>query len=179
VLGFEIDHNDVMWILDQGHIAGAPSGPGDEKLIGWDLKTGKEVVRQEFSDADSDKKCSFLNDVAVDNDSGLVYISDSGIFCNPLKGGINMASELVLIQKRRLSAHAGVFVLRNPRPSLTTPAVAKSLRPWPEPKSVISGSEDGIHSVHRKRSARLLTRTRAKTEMDFKRQRFFIICKLY
>ena len=34
MLGFEIDRNDVMWILDQGHVAGAPSGPGDEKLIG-------------------------------------------------------------------------------------------------------------------------------------------------
>ncbi|WP_284617738.1 L-dopachrome tautomerase-related protein [Aquabacterium humicola] len=88
VLGFEIDRHDVMWILDQGHVAGAPSGPGDEKLIGWDLKTGREVARYEFSDADSDKKCSFLNDVAVDNDAGVVYISDSGIFCDPLKGGL-------------------------------------------------------------------------------------------
>jgi hypothetical protein len=45
LLGFEIDRNDVMWILDQGHIAGTPSGPGDEKLIVWDLKTGIKVAR--------------------------------------------------------------------------------------------------------------------------------------
>lgn len=88
VLGFEIDRNDVMWILDQGHVAGAPSAPGDEKLIGWDLKAGKEVARYEFSDADSDKKCSFLNDVTIDNDAQVAYISDSGIFCSPLKGGL-------------------------------------------------------------------------------------------
>ena len=88
VLGFEIDRNEVMWILDQGHVAGAPSKPGDEKLVAWDLKTGKEVARYEFTEADSDRKCSFLNDVAVDNDAGVVYISDSGIFCDPLKGGI-------------------------------------------------------------------------------------------
>lgn len=88
VLGFEIDRHDVMWILDQGHVAGAPSGPGDEKLIGWDLKSGREVARYEFSEAESDRKCSFLNDVAVDNDAGVVYISDSGIFCSPLKGGL-------------------------------------------------------------------------------------------
>lgn len=50
VLGFEIDRNDVMWILDQGHVAGAPSKQGDEKLVGWDLKTGKEVARYEFSE---------------------------------------------------------------------------------------------------------------------------------
>ena len=88
VLGFEIDRNDVMWILDQGHVAGAPSKPGDEKLVAWDLKANKEVARYEFSETDTDRKCSFLNDVAVDNDAGVVYISDSGIFCNPLKGGL-------------------------------------------------------------------------------------------
>jgi sugar lactone lactonase YvrE len=104
VLGFEIDRNDVMWILDQGHVAGAPSGPGDEKLIGWDLKRRKEVARYEFSEADSDRKCSFLNDVAVDNDAGVVYISDSGIFCNPLKGGILVYDIKANKAKRVLSA---------------------------------------------------------------------------
>ena len=104
VLGFEIDRNDVMWILDQGHVAGQPSGPGDEKLIGWDLKTGKEVARYEFSEQDSDRKCSFLNDVAVDNDAGVVYISDSGIFCNPLKGGILVYDIKANKAKRVLSA---------------------------------------------------------------------------
>jgi len=88
VLGFEIDRNDVMWILDQGHIAGAPSGPGDEKLILWDLKENKELQRYLFSDDDSDKTCSFLNDLVVDNDTGFAYIADSGIFCNPLAGGL-------------------------------------------------------------------------------------------
>lgn len=104
VLGFEIDRNDVMWILDQGHVAGAPSAPGDEKLIGWDLKTNKEIARYEFSDADSDKKCSFLNDVAVDNDAGVVYISDSGIFCSPLKGGLIVYDIKARKAKRVLSA---------------------------------------------------------------------------
>ena len=104
VLGFEIDRNDVMWILDQGHIAGAPSAPGDEKLIGWDLKAGKEVARYEFSEQDSDRKCSFLNDVAVDNDSGYIYITDSGIFCDPLKGGLIVYDIKKNKAKRVLSA---------------------------------------------------------------------------
>ncbi len=43
------------------------------------------------------------------------------------------------IHKRRLTAHAGVLALRNPRRCLTPPAVAKSLRPWPGPLSTISG----------------------------------------
>jgi len=88
VLGFEIDRNDVLWILDQGHVAGAPSIPGAEKLVLWDTKTNKEIQRLEFDDTLSDKKCSFLNDVAVDNDTGFAYIADSGIFCDPLAGGI-------------------------------------------------------------------------------------------
>lgn len=88
VLGFEIDRDDVMWILDQGHIAGQPSAPGDEKLVLWDLKAGKEIQRYEFSDRDSSKTCSFLNDITVDTDSGFAYIADSGIFCDPLKGGL-------------------------------------------------------------------------------------------
>jgi len=88
VLGFEIDRNDVMWILDQGHIAGKPSIPGAEKLVLWDIKQNKEIQRIEFNDEQSDKKCSFLNDVVVDNDTGFAYITDSGIFCDPLAGGL-------------------------------------------------------------------------------------------
>jgi len=88
VLGFEIDRNDVMWILDQGHIAGAPNKQGDEKLIGWDLKNNREIARYEFTNEQVDFTCSFLNDVAVDNDAGVIYITDSGIMCNPLKGGL-------------------------------------------------------------------------------------------
>jgi hypothetical protein len=88
VLGFEIDRNDVFWILDQGHIAGKPSEPGAEKLVLWDINKNQEIQRYVFSDADSDRKCSFLNDVVVDNDSGFGYITDSGIFCDPLHGGL-------------------------------------------------------------------------------------------
>lgn len=108
VLGFEIDRNDVMWILDQGHIAGAPSNRGDEKLVAWDLKTGREIARYAFSAADSDKKCSFLNDLAVDNDNGFVYITDSGIFCSPLKGGLIAYNMKTNQAKRVLSAPAFV-----------------------------------------------------------------------
>lgn len=88
VLGFEVDRNDVLWILDQGHVAGQPSIPGAEKIVLWDTRANKEIQRLVFDDTLSDKKCSFLNDVAVDNDTGFAYISDSGIFCDPLAGGI-------------------------------------------------------------------------------------------
>ena len=88
VLGFEVDENDVMWLLDQGHVAGKPSGAKDEKLVLWDIKANKEIQRLAFGPEVSDKKCSFLNDVVVDNESGFAYITDSGIFSDPLCGGL-------------------------------------------------------------------------------------------
>lgn len=104
VLGFEIDRNDVMWILDQGHVAGAENAPGDAKLIAWDLKTNRELQRYTFSHAEADTKCSFLNDVAVDNDTGFVYITDSGIFCDPLKGGLIVYNANTRQARRLLTA---------------------------------------------------------------------------
>lgn len=103
VLGFEIDRNNVMWILDQGHVAGQPTKPGDEKLVLWDINKNKEIQRYEFKDKDSSRKCSFLNDVAVDNDSGFAYITDSGIFCQPLDGGLIIYNSKTNEAKRVLS----------------------------------------------------------------------------
>ncbi len=88
VLGFEIDRNDVMWILDQGHVAGAPNAPGDAKLVLWDIASNSEIQRYDFSADEASETCSFLNDIVVDNDSGFAYITDSGIFCDPLEGGL-------------------------------------------------------------------------------------------
>ncbi len=104
VLGFEIDRNDVMWILDQGHVEGQGNKLGDEKLIAWDLKSNKEIARYEFSELDSDKKCSFLNDLVIDNDAGFIYISDSGLNCQPLKAGIIVYNIKTNTAKRVLSA---------------------------------------------------------------------------
>lgn len=88
VLGFSIDRNNILWMLDQGHVDGVPTSSRDEKLIGWDIINNVEKYRIEFADGLYDKTCSFLNDVAVDNDNGFVYISDSGIRCDPLRGAL-------------------------------------------------------------------------------------------
>ncbi|MEO8523154.1 MAG: L-dopachrome tautomerase-related protein [Caldimonas sp.] len=88
VLGFAIDRNNIMWMLDQGHVDGVATSSSDEKLIGWDIINNVEKYRIEFADTLYDKTCSFLNDVAVDNDNGFVYITDSGIRCDPLKGAL-------------------------------------------------------------------------------------------
>lgn len=95
VLGFGIDRNNIMWLLDQGHVTvGKPpvnvsaTPSRDEKLIGWDITNNVEKYRIEFPDSLYDKKCSFLNDVAIDNDASVVYIADSGIFCPETKGAL-------------------------------------------------------------------------------------------
>ena len=87
VLGFEIDRNNVMWILDQGHIEGSMQ-PGDAKLVLWDITANKEVQRYVFPAEEVSPAASFLNDVVVDNDTGFAYIADSGIFSDTLQGGL-------------------------------------------------------------------------------------------
>jgi len=104
VLGFEIDRNDVMWILDQGHVAGSMQ-PGDAKLVLWDIKAGKEIQRYVFPPEQADVKCSFLNDLAVDNDTGFAYIADSGIFCDPLHGGLLVYDSNTNTARRILDQH--------------------------------------------------------------------------
>ncbi|MET1416012.1 L-dopachrome tautomerase-related protein [Roseibium sp. HPY-6] len=105
VLGFEIDRNDTMWILDQGHVAGPPFEDGDAKLVLWDIKANKEIQRYVFTADEADRQCSFLNDLAVDNDTGFAYIADSGIFCNPLHGGLIVYDSNTNSVRRILDQH--------------------------------------------------------------------------
>ncbi|MCJ8520937.1 sugar lactone lactonase YvrE [Pseudorhizobium tarimense] len=104
VVGSEIDENDVMWILDQGHVAGAPSGDQDKKLAHWDVNSGRELQRLAFAPDVSNKTCSFLNDVVVDNDAGFAYITDSGIFSDPLCGGLIVHNKSTNSARRVLNA---------------------------------------------------------------------------
>ncbi len=88
VLGWEIDELSRAWFLDQGHIAGAPCIEGSQKLVCWDLTENKLVESIVIPDKIASYEASFLNDVMVDNANGFVYIADSGIFTDPLQGGL-------------------------------------------------------------------------------------------
>jgi sugar lactone lactonase YvrE len=88
VLGYEIDENQVLWVLDQGHVNGAPSKDGSQKIVVYDLKTNILVESIKIPDEIASYTDSFLNDLVVDNKNGFVYIADSGIFSDPLRGGI-------------------------------------------------------------------------------------------
>lgn len=88
VLGFEIDENDIMWILDQGHVQGQRAQDGSQKIVLWDLRENKLVDTIVIPDEIASYEASFLNDICVDNKSGFAYIADSGIFTDPLEGGL-------------------------------------------------------------------------------------------
>lgn len=88
ILGFEIDENDVMWILDQGHICDDDCVDGDQKIVIWDLKANELVDVIPITNDLSDYHASFLNDICVDNENGYAYIADSGIYTDPLQGGL-------------------------------------------------------------------------------------------
>lgn len=78
VLGYEIDEKNQMWILDQGHLNGAPSAHGAQKIVIWDLNEDKLVDSILIPDDIAPYDTSMLNDLVVDNKNGYVYISDSG-----------------------------------------------------------------------------------------------------
>eukprot|EP01105_Mastigella_eilhardi_P025454 TRINITY_DN6926_c0_g1_i2.p1 TRINITY_DN6926_c0_g1~~TRINITY_DN6926_c0_g1_i2.p1 ORF type:complete len:401 (+),score=119.00 TRINITY_DN6926_c0_g1_i2:116-1318(+) len=91
VLGFEIDAQERMWILDQGKVNGQPAIAGSIKLIVWDLKTNKLVQKYVFSAEEASLTQSFLNDVVVNQKDQFAYITDSGIPVDtslPMKPGI-------------------------------------------------------------------------------------------
>lgn len=78
VLGYEIDEHNKMWILDQGKIAYTSSPPGSQKLVVWDLNTNRMLDAIPIPNDIAPYRTSFLNDLAVDNRNGFVYITDSG-----------------------------------------------------------------------------------------------------
>lgn len=90
VMGYEIDEYNRMWILDQGKIAYAPSRPGSQKLIIWDLDSNELVESMEIPNEIAPYRTSFLNDIVVDNRNGFAYITDSGSGWpdHPLEAGI-------------------------------------------------------------------------------------------
>lgn len=80
-----VDTKDYLWVLDSKPASsssifandGAKDEEGRFRLYGFDLKTNKLNKRFEFPSLD--KKKSALNDVRVDTDKNLAYLSDSGL----------------------------------------------------------------------------------------------------
>lgn len=108
VLGWEIDENNIAWFLDQGHIEGQPCIDGAQKLVAWDLTNNALVGSYKMPHEIASYKASFLNDLAVDNRNGFIYIADSGIFTDPLEGGIIVFNMKTHEYRRVLHQHVSV-----------------------------------------------------------------------
>jgi sugar lactone lactonase YvrE len=59
-----------------------------QKIVCWDLEKNELVLNIPIPDEIASFKASFLNDLMVDNRNGFVYIADSGIYTDPLEGGL-------------------------------------------------------------------------------------------
>ena len=108
VLGWEIDENNIAWFLDQGHIEGQPCSDGAQKLVAWDITKHVLVGSYKMPDDIASYKASFLNDLVVDNRNGYIYIADSGIFTDPLEGGIIVFNMKTHEYRRVLHQHESV-----------------------------------------------------------------------
>lgn len=106
VLGWEIDELNRAWFLDQGHIEGKPCIEGAQKIVCWDITKNELVESIPVPNDIADFTASFLNDLVVDNLNGFVYIADSGIFTDPLQGGIIVYNMRTKQLRRVLHQHA-------------------------------------------------------------------------
>ena len=79
VLGFEIDDEDNLYILDQGKINNTRALEGSIKLMKYSLKNASLLQEYIFDSEIADREKSFLNDVVIDKKKNKAYISDSGI----------------------------------------------------------------------------------------------------
>lgn len=79
VLGFTIDSRNRLWALDMGYTGGEPRAtPDGQKVVVFDLDSGRELRRIALPDAVADPATSFLNDIALDERRQVAYLSDSG-----------------------------------------------------------------------------------------------------
>jgi sugar lactone lactonase YvrE len=89
VLGFEIDPDDNIWVLDQGRVNSVPVA-GSTKLNKYNSQTGELLESFNMSSV-ADPASTFLNDVVIDTENHFAYIADSGINANsslPTQGSL-------------------------------------------------------------------------------------------
>ncbi|MEO1287856.1 MAG: L-dopachrome tautomerase-related protein, partial [Chloroflexota bacterium] len=83
ILGFHIDSQNRLWMLDMGWTAQGAVDNG-QKIVVWDLESNTEIQRYLIPDNVASSESSFLNDIVVDEANEIAYISDSGNRSVPL-----------------------------------------------------------------------------------------------
>jgi hypothetical protein len=73
-----IDKNNFLWILDPANPFFQGVIPGGAKLLKVDLKTN-QVIQKYFFNIGISPRGSYLNDIRVDTDRNIGYMTDSGL----------------------------------------------------------------------------------------------------
>ena len=113
ILGFEIDNDDNLYILDQGRIKKNPALENSTKLIIYSLNDGQPKKSYIFKSDIADPSNSFLNDIVIDKENKIAYITDSG---NSISGKISDYKSGIIVVKleddkqyKILTNHHSVF----------------------------------------------------------------------
>ncbi len=106
VNGLHMDSRGWLWILDNARVDLAPAMEDGPKLVVWDTVNEREVFRHVFSPDVAPPAASFLNDIAVDEDNGFAYISESGIGGTPCLISFEIHRD---IATRLLEGHVSVI----------------------------------------------------------------------
>ena len=110
VLGAYIDTDNRLWLLDMGFVGGETLAPaGGQKLVVFDLATGDEIRRFEIGPDLADPATSFLNDLVVDEERQVAYISETGLRGGgPTPSGIIVYDFAANTGRRVLDGHPSV-----------------------------------------------------------------------
>jgi sugar lactone lactonase YvrE len=75
--GVAIDSQDRLWVIDHGNWMPNNQPTAQPKLVAFNINTGKLVFRMDF-DKTAAPENQILQDIAVDEKRGIVYVADSG-----------------------------------------------------------------------------------------------------
>jgi sugar lactone lactonase YvrE len=87
--GVRLDDQNRLWVIDRGAWAILPDNgrsplPDQQpKLLAFDINTGNLVYRLDLSEAVAPKSKTLVQDLAIDDRNGFVYIADPGIAVPP------------------------------------------------------------------------------------------------
>jgi sugar lactone lactonase YvrE len=105
--GIQIDEQNRLWVIDRGSWTIIPDNGRSPlpdqppKLLAFDINTGKLVYRFDFSSDIAPTSRSVLQDIAVDERNGFVYVADATNQLPPALVAVDLERKTV----RRFEAH--------------------------------------------------------------------------
>ena len=142
VNGLTVDAHGRLWMLDNGRIDLGPAAEGVPKLVVWDLEAEREAFRVLLPEAVAPARTSFVNDLAVDVERGIVYITETGLGGVPALLVVDLLRDRVA---RVLEGHPSVAA--DPTESMIIDGevilAPSGAAPWRVAANAIALSDDG------------------------------------